>query len=102
MTTVGVLTLTLPFTLTKSNQEVASILHPIEHKITKEQYSTVCTRNLPVQAQAAAPEPEVIIGDFPLPVHCKEPNCGIGVYSPRKDSDEERCTYCGSLKPISL
>ena len=55
-----------------------------------------CPHNEPYSA------PSVYVVDVNVPQHCVEINCGLGVYSARKDSDQERCSYCGSLKPADL
>lgn len=105
LTIAGTLALVLPLSLTKNSASQLpvetnnTVYAPIEkRRMSEEVYNSVCTRGL---ANQPAPEPEVIIGDFPLPAHCKEPNCGIGVYSPRAN-DEERCSYCNALKPVAL
>ena len=43
-----------------------------------------------------------LVADYTAPLHCLEVNCGLGVYSLRKDSDKECCSFCGALKPANL
>lgn len=42
------------------------------------------------------------VADVAAPQHCVEPNCGLGVYSLRKDSDKECCSFCGALRPANI
>lgn len=37
--------------------------------------------------------------DVPIPLHCLEPNCGLGVYSRRENETVEKCSFCGAVKP---
>ena len=42
------------------------------------------------------------VADNTAPQHCIELNCGLGVYSLRKDSDKECCSFCGALRPANI
>lgn len=37
--------------------------------------------------------------DIPVPQHCLEPNCGLGVYSKHENETVEKCSYCGTVRP---
>jgi hypothetical protein len=57
----------------------------------------VCTRNGTIQAL-----PVVDIVDTPIPQHCVEPNCGLGVYTEHVNEVGQRCSFCGAARPVSL
>lgn len=101
LTIASTLALTLPFTFTKNNisqlpvETNNIIIAPTgQYKMSKELYNSICPR-----FSDSRIEPEVIIGDFIAPLHCKESNCGLGVYTKQADSNEERCSYCSAVKP---
>lgn len=106
----AVLALTTPFLATAKKQPQVAIesnnllVPPIENIVIAGSFNS--SYNLGMCTRDGLPQPTTVtentVADFPVPVHCKETNCGIGVYSLRKDSDEERCSYCGSLKPVNL
>lgn len=54
----------------------------------------VCPRNQPFAKQT---EQEII--DGPIPLHCLQPNCGLGVYRKKENDTVERCSYCEAPKP---
>lgn len=59
-----------------------------------------CTRmdHLVNNSIQVAATPETV--DTPVPLHCLEPTCGLGVYSKRENEDTiEQCSYCGAIKP---
>jgi hypothetical protein len=109
LTIAGALALTTPFFATKNQptspiETVNQLNPPIENIVVAGSYSStynipVCTRDGFAQTVAFA---ENNAGEFTAPIHCKETNCGLGVYSLRKDSEEERCSFCGALKPVNL
>ena len=106
------LALTTPFLATARKQPQVAIernnliIPPIENLVVAEfliapiprpkNNPNYCPHNEPYSA------PSVYVVDVNVPQHCVEINCGLGVYSARKDSDQERCSYCGSLKPADL
>jgi hypothetical protein len=110
LTITAALALTTPFLATDKKPTTSAIetnnllAAPIENIVVAGSYSSsynpgICTRDGVFQPALAT---DTTVGDFPVPVHCKEPNCGLGVYSRHKDSNEERCSYCSALNTAAL
>lgn len=74
--------------LVEANPVVISIPRPVS-------LSDSCTRNQTLPAVST--EQQTIDADIPL--HCLEPNCGLGVYRKKENETVERCSYCEAIKP---
>ena len=72
--------------------EASPIIVPIPRPNTKVE---TCPRNEP--SSPLTNKVETI--DTPIPQHCLELNCGLGVYSKQSENAEERCSFCGALRP---
>lgn len=109
LTITAALTLTTPFVATPKVQQLpveanSLIATPINHTAVAGSYSSsynpgICTRDGLYQPIVVV---ESLGEDFVTPVHCKELNCGLGIYAKHVDSNEEHCSACGALKPVDL
>jgi hypothetical protein len=72
--------------------ESSPVVIPIPRPTLKADF---CTRTQTVPMVST--EQQTINTDIPL--HCLEPNCGLGVYRKKENETVERCSYCEAIKP---
>ena len=78
----------------KTNELNGKIVPVVEHFPKFTQRMDSCPRN-DIQNTVAVPTE---MSDVPVPQHCLELNCGLGVYSKKENETVEKCTYCGAIR----